>query len=84
MRLHVNDEKSKDIQQVLLNGKLVPTVVEFDTDEGWVISLIPKVSEERMISADDKVLYHEDDYASQVQFEEVKRYGTVEIIWQKT
>ena len=43
MHLKSEDPRAADIQVVLVNGKRVATAVEFDTEEGWVDVIIPKI-----------------------------------------
>lgn len=83
MRLHASDPDAKNVRVVMLDGKIVPTPVEFDTAEGWVISVMPVMHDEKMIQADDSVNIDEDNQ-NEHGFETVKRHGKVEVFFHDT
>lgn len=96
MRLKVTDEEAKKVALVLLDNKVVPYPLEFDTKEGWVEAMTPQLEEKlKIIDSEDSGLYsdlqgyenNEDPMinASTPKFDWniVKLKGEVKIIWKE-
>jgi hypothetical protein len=76
MRLRADEEKARAVKEVLLDGKPVPMVYEFDTDEAWVKSYVVMLPDELPANGEELV---EDDDSKRAGFQLIKRSGKVEV-----
>jgi hypothetical protein len=79
MRLKAEQPEARNVKSVLLDGKPVPMVNEFDTDEGWVISFVADLPDNPTMNGEELV---EDDERQQAGFRLVRRTGNVEVKFQ--
>lgn len=76
MRLKAHEPQARDVVAVLLDGKPVPMVHEFDTEEGWVVSYVADLPDNPTMNGEQLV---EDDESQQAGFRLVRRTGNVEV-----
>lgn len=76
MRLKANQPEARNVAAVLLDGKAVPMVNEFDDEEGWVISYVPDLPDNPYAAGEKPV---EDDESRMAGMRLVKRTGNVEV-----
>lgn len=76
MRLKADQPEARNVTAVLLNGKSVPMVHEFDTTEGWVVSYVADLPDNPTMNGEELV---EDDESQQAGFRLVRRKGNVEV-----
>ena len=78
MRLKANQPEARKVHQVLLNGKPVPMVNEFDDKEGWVTAYVPDLPDNPYAAGEEPV---EDDETRMAGMRLVKRSGEVKVIF---
>ena len=96
MRLKITDADAASIALVLLDNKVVPYPLEFDTEEGWVEAMTPRLKEEpKKIDSEDSDLYSNlpgydtdedpmaDENAPKFDWEVVRIEGPVKVIFKQ-
>lgn len=86
MRLKVEDEAAQNVKTVKVDGKIIATCVEFDTNEGWAVALVPDLPAKRHIYEEgDGVEVVEDtsseDSPATFGWIKVKYTGNIEVIF---
>lgn len=84
MRFKATDPEAKNVKAVRLDGKLVTTAIEVDTDEGWIKSIVVD-TDGTLLKADDTVDINADNQRvtgdGEVSFKTVQRFGKVEVLF---
>ena len=84
MRLIMSDPKAADVKSVKVDGKMVATAVEVDTDEGWVIAVVPDLPAKRHIYEEGdniEVLEKDDDDPATFGWMRIKYTGNIEVLF---
>lgn len=81
MRLRADQEQARSVREVLLDGKPVPMVYEFDTEEAWVKSYVVMLPDEIPANGEELI---EDDESKRAGFQLIKRSGKVEVTFNES
>jgi hypothetical protein len=76
MRLKADQPEAERVSAVLLNGKVVPMVHEFDDSESWVVSYMPDLPGNPAENGEELI---EDDESRIAGLRLIKRHGKVEV-----
>lgn len=86
MKITMNDAKSKEVEAVFLNGRRLVTCIEADDEAGYAIVLIPPpdpAKDSATFNDPSKVTIAEVDPIDEVEWEQKKLEGDVEIVFAK-
>lgn len=86
MKISINQPESNNVESIFLNGKRLPTCIEADDEEGYVVVLLPPKTLapndprfNQVVPGAEKVLAVGPDLEAQ-DWEHVRLEGEVEII----